>query len=69
MAFSRRGTSEPVIEVIDGYDKKNEQAILCPECKKPLNLKSSSGIIRQGSKLIIGQIIIKCSSCGKQVRV
>jgi len=67
--FKRKGSPEEIIEVDLQYDKSKETEVKCPYCNAGLSIQSSNGILRQGSKMIIGRVIMKCPKCKKEIKL
>ncbi len=68
--FNKKGTSEKILKVIKGIDKKARASITCSECKAKLNATCIDNFITEidskGNKITIiaGKTIIECKSCG-----
>ena len=58
--FSRKGSPELITNVNIKYDNTTEVAVKCPKCGKDLSIKSSNGLMKKGSMIVIGKVIIKC---------
>ena len=70
MGFSRKGSPERIETVDIKYDKAIETIVECPKCHKSLNsIKASNGLMKKGSMVVVGKIIVKCDSCGEIVNV
>jgi DNA-directed RNA polymerase subunit RPC12/RpoP len=67
--FKKKGTAEPITEINLKFNEDKAKEVLCPECKTKLGFKEQNGIYKIASKFIIGTIIVKCTSCKKDIKI
>ena len=68
--FNKKGTTEKILSVIKGIDKKAMRALVCTKCQALLSVCSDGdlvvGVENKDSSVTVlgGKMIIECKKCG-----